>query len=213
MEEEKPTTLYFIRHGQTPSNALGVQQGNKIDDSLSPRGVEQIKSLAKVGQYLGLDVMFSSNLHRAEETAAIIDSKLNPPVTIFHEDRLRERDFGSLTGKNEAELNVLLPDHAEKEALQMYDYRPFGGENVEDVRQRAIAAILEIIEKYPNKNIGIVTHAGIIHLILFHFPDMPRIYHQHEHGEKEIANSDVYEWYVTEDRIKNLKSLLKNPIV
>jgi broad specificity phosphatase PhoE len=209
MKIRNQTTLYFIRHGETASNAKGIQQGNKIDDYLDTHGVLQIQAMAKLITKLDLDMLFTSYLHRAEETTALIYKELSEPVQILHDYRLRERNFGSLSGKTKKEWESVLPNQAELEAMQMYDYRPFGGESVEDVRQRAVSAILDIIQNYDHKNIGIITHAGIIRLLLFHFPDIPRIYHQHEENEKEIGNSDIYEWEINSSRIANLKSLLK----
>ena len=101
-----------------------------------------------------------------------------------------------------------MPDHEQLELTQTYDYRPFGGECVEDVRQRAVSAILDIIENYDHQNIGIITHNGIIRLLLFHFPEIPRIYRGYD-TDKDIANADIYEWEITDGKIANLKSLLK----
>lgn len=209
MKLRNQTTIYFIRHGQTPSNAKGVQQGDKIDDYLSIRGILQIQELAKIASFLDLDILFTSYLHRAEETSAILEHQLKNPLQLLHDFRLRERDFGTLSGKKLEQWDKLLPNHREAEVMQMYDYRPFGGESVEDVRQRAISAILDIATNYDHKNIGIITHAGIIHLLLFHFPDITRIYHTAGISEAAIGNSDVYEWEITESKIANLKSLLK----
>jgi broad specificity phosphatase PhoE len=202
------TTLYFIRHGETVSNIKHIRQGVKIDDYLDTQGVLQVQSIIPIIKALNLDVLFTSYLRRSEETAALINNNLPEAIPILHDFRLRERDFGSLSGKSVEEWDRILPNHRELENLQTYDYRPFGGENVEDVRQRAISAILDIIENYDHKNIGIITHNGVIRLLLFHFPEMPRIYRGLE-TEKDIANTDVYEWEITEGRIANLKSLLK----
>ena len=67
------TTIYFIRHGQTPSNARRVSQGIHIDDYLSAEGVTQVRALAPIVGRLNLDMLFTSYLHRAEESAALID--------------------------------------------------------------------------------------------------------------------------------------------
>lgn len=208
MRIRNQTTLYFIRHGETVSNIKHIRQGVKIDDYLDTQGVLQVQSIIPIIKALNLDVLFTSYLRRSEETAALINNNLPEAIPILHDFRLRERDFGSLSGKSVEEWDRILPNHRELENLQTYDYRPFGGENVEDVRQRAISAILDIIENYDHKNIGIITHNGVIRLLLFHFPEMPRIYRGLE-TEKDIANTDVYEWEITEGRIANLKSLLK----
>ncbi len=209
MHLRNQTTLYFIRHGETISNKNRIRQGVQIDDYLDTQGVLQIEQISKFINYLNLDVLFTSYLHRAEETAALINKSLKEPVPVLHDYRLRERDFGNLTGKTQEEWNKLLPEARELEKLQTYDYRPFGGENVDAVRQRAVSAILDIAQNYDHKNIGIVTHNGIIRLLLFHFPDMARIYRGEGDPNKDILNADIYEWEVTEGRLANLKSLLK----
>ncbi len=202
------TTIYFIRHGETISNKQKIRQGIKIDDYLDTQGVLQIDNTVKIIQHLNLDILFTSYLLRAEETAALINRKLKEPVPVLHDFRLRERDFGSLSGKSHEEWDKILPNNREMEALQMYDYRPFGGESVDEVRQRAISAILDIVENYDHKNIGIITHNGVIRLLLFHFPDIPRIYRA-DNTDKDIANADIYEWIISDGKIANLKSLLK----
>jgi len=200
-------TLYFIRHGETPSNAAHIRQGIYIDDYLDTQGILQMEKLVPIIKILKLDVLYTSYLHRAEESAAVINQKLDRPIPIIHDRRLHERDFGSLAGKKLEEWDKILPNHAELEAMQAYDYRPFGGENVEDVRQRSIASILDIITNNPGKNVGVVTHNGVIRILLFHFPEIPRIFRGKD-TTKDIANTDIYEWVITDSKIENLKSLL-----
>ena len=202
------TTIYFIRHGETQSNAEHIRQGIFIDDYLDTNGILQVEKIVPIIKKLGLDVLYTSYLHRAEESAALINKKLDRPIPIIHDRRLHERDFGSLAGKPVEEWNKLLPNHEELERFQEYDYRPFGGENVDDVRQRSASAVLDIITNNPGKNVGIVCHNGPIRLLLFHFPDMPRIYRGKD-TDKDIANTDIYEWDITDGKIANLKSLLK----
>jgi broad specificity phosphatase PhoE len=208
MNIRNQTTLYFIRHGETSSNKKKIRQGVQIDDYLDTQGILQIQQITKLVEVLKLDILFTSYLKRAEETAALINKSLKEPITILHDFRLRERNFGSLSGKTQAEWDKVLPNNKELETMQNYDYRPFGGESVEDVRQRAVSAILDMIENYDHKNIGIITHNGVIRLLLFHFPEIPRIYRGYD-TDKDIANADIYEWEITEGKIANLKSLLK----
>lgn len=208
MPAQEQTTLFFIRHGETESNKKRIRQGIQIDDYLDARGVLQIEKISKIVGALDLGALYTSYLKRAEESAELIKKELHKPIPVFHDARLSERDFGSLSGKTHEEWDRLLPDNREKEKLQIYDYRPFGGENAEDVRKRSFSAILDIIENQANKNSGIITHNGVIRLLLFHFPDIPRIYRQFETG-KDIANADVYEWDITPGIVANLKSLLK----
>lgn len=208
MRIRNQTTLYFIRHGETQYNAMHIRQGVQIDDYLDTRGVLQVQKIIPIIKKLNLDLIFTSYLVRAEETAALINRGLAEPVPILHDHRLRERDFGELTGKPESYWDQILPNHQELEQMQKYDYRPFGGENVEDVRQRAIGAVLDMIVNHHHQNIGVIAHNGVMRLILFHFPEIPRIYRGYD-TDKDIANCDIYEWTVTEGAIANLKSLLR----
>lgn len=203
-----PTIIYFIRHGETQSNFQHVRQGVQIDDYLDTQGILQVEKIVPIIEQLKLDVLYTSYLHRAEESAALINQKLKNPIPIIHDRRLAERDFGSLSGKSVEEWDKLLPDNREKETLQIYDYRDYGGENIEDVRQRSVSSIVDIITNNPGKNVGIITHNGVIRLLLFHFPEIPRIYRGKD-TTKDIANADIYEWEITDGKIENLKSLLK----
>lgn len=209
MQLKATTTLYFIRHGETIKNKQHIRQGVQIDDYLDTLGVIQAQTLAKLALHLDLDVLYTSHLRRAEETAVYINNMLPEKIQIFHDYRLTERDFGSLTGKPMAEWDKLLPNHKELEAMQEYDYRPFGGESADDVRQRSVSAVLDIIENFSNSNVGIVTHNGVIRILLFHFPSITRIYRGKDGSDKDITNADIYEWEITDGRIANLKSLLK----
>lgn len=202
------TTLYFIRHGQTIYNKKHIRQGSHIDDYLDTQGVLEVEKIVSVVKALDLDVLFTSYLLRAEETAAVLNQHLEKPVPILHDFRLRERDFGSLAGKPLEEWDKILPKHRELENMQVYNYRPFGGENVDDVRRRVFGAMLDIATNNSHKNIGIITHGGVIRLLLFHFPEIPRIYRA-EDSNKDVANCDIYEWEMSEGRLANIQSLLK----
>jgi len=208
MKIRSSTTLFFIRHGETISNKQKIRQGVQINDYLDTQGILQIQKINKIVRSLDLDALYTSYLLRAEETVALINKSLKEPVSVYHDFRLRERDFGSLSGKSYEEWDRILPNNREMEAIQSYDYRPFGGESVEDVRQRSISAILDIISNHDKQNVGIITHNGVIRLLLFHFPDIPRIYRGLD-TDKDIANADIYEWDITDGKIANLKSLLK----
>lgn len=202
------TTLYFIRHGQTIYNKKHIRQGTHIDDYLDTDGILEVEKIVPIIKILDLDVLFTSYLRRSEETAALINQSLNKSVPIMHDYRLRERDFGSLAGKTMDEWDKILPNHKEQEDIQNYDYRPFGGENVADVRKRVFGSILDIANNNSHKNIGIITHGGVIRLLMFHFPEIPRIYRAEDTG-KDVANCDIYEWEINEDKIANIQSLLK----
>lgn len=204
------TALYFIRHAQTPSNLLNIKQGVRIDEYLNTPGVLDVqKNLIPVIKLLDLDIIFTSHLHRAEETAALLKQSLKNPIPIYHDSRLTERNFGTLSGLNIAEIKKLIPDFDTREAFQTYDYTQYDGESSLQVHRRVLTVILDIISNYNHKNIGIITHGGVIRSLLFYFPKVIRIFHEPQNILKDIANCDVYEWEISEKDIKDIKALIK----
>lgn len=175
--------LFFVRHGQSESNKKGVLTGH-IDVSLSDEGIEQVK---KTSLEISSDFqeIYSSDLIRCKQTAEIINKKLN--TSIMYDYRLRERNFGSLAGKSWGEVGQ---DLKEIDKNQQYDYRPYGGEHVEEVRERVFSCIEEIKTKHPNKKILIVTSGGIIRLL-----------HKVLNGQvhSHIENSSVHEFEFTDN--------------
>jgi alpha-ribazole phosphatase/probable phosphoglycerate mutase len=175
--------IYFVRHGQSESNKKGVLTGH-IDIPLSDEGIEQVK---KTSLEISSDFheIYSSDLIRCKQTAEIINEKLN--VSITYDSRLRERNFGSLAGKSWAEVGEELREIDKK---QLYDYRPHGGEHVDEVKERVFSCIEEIKIKHPNKKILIVTSGGIIRLL-----------HNVLNGQihSHIENSSVHEFEFTDN--------------
>jgi len=126
--------------------------------------------------------MYSSDLLKCKQTSEILNKKLN--LQIEYDPRLRERYFGSLAGKRFSEIDST-GQMEEKDKNQQYDYRPYGGESVEDVKKRVFAFIKDLQNNSKDKKILVVTHAGIIRL-LYYVSD-------NKIGQ-EIPNSSVYEF-------------------
>src|SRR5205807_6477394 len=93
------TTLLLVRHGETDWNRDGRWQGHS-DTRLNERGREQARELA--GQIDGVDVIYSSDLARARETAEILAAELG--IEVHVDQRLRERGFGAWEGLTSTEI-------------------------------------------------------------------------------------------------------------
>jgi len=124
--------LHFIRHGQTDFNIGRRLQGVGIDEPLNETGEKQVAELVpQLPKDFG--VIFSSPLKRTLMSAEIIARVTQKAIVIRAE--VAERDFGSLAGKTWDEI----PNGAqlrEQDRLLQYDYRPYGGECVQDVEKR-----------------------------------------------------------------------------
>ncbi len=149
--------IYFVRHGKTEYNGSGRMTG-QTDIPLTEEGIEQAEQAADT-MPSEVTALYSSDLMRCKQTTEILNRKLNLPVT--YDPRLRERDFGSLAGKYWKDLDSDGSTMA-RDVAQKYDYRPYGGESVEDVHSRVRAFLEEMKRSHPDGVIVAVTSAGII---------------------------------------------------
>ncbi|MBD1224727.1 histidine phosphatase family protein [Virgibacillus halodenitrificans] len=146
-------TIGLVRHGITDWNVRGKAQG--ITDI--PLNEEGKKQALQLGERLVLeeqwDVIVSSDLSRASETARIIGEKLNVPVD-HYDQRLREKDFGIIQGTTEEERLVTWGENWRELDL--------GAEPMEAVAARGIACLNDLAGTYQNKRILVVSHGALI---------------------------------------------------
>ncbi|MBD3109176.1 histidine phosphatase family protein [Bacillus sp. AGMB 02131] len=154
------TTIRFVRHGITEWNERGVIQG-RSNIPLNERGKQQAQALGeRLTQEENWDIIISSDMMRAEETANIISANLGLNNVILDE-RIREIDCGQLEGTNE-EMRV---------NKWGSDWRnlDLGMESFENVADRGSDFLTDISERYKGKRILIVSHGAIIGLTLRKF--------------------------------------------
>ncbi len=151
--ENSVTTICIIRHGETDWNSSGRLQGSE-DIELNNLGREQAIQIAGYFQDEPWDVVVSSPLKRAFETAEIIATSLAIPT--FHVvDELKERSYGSGSG--------LLPE----ERRRRFPYGIPDQEEFEHLRQRAMDALTKIANDFKGKRIIVVSHGGLTNSILY----------------------------------------------
>ena len=138
------TTIFLVRHGETVDNARQIMQG-QTHGELNERGQEQARQVAQRMASEQIDVVVASDLHRAIQTAEIIAEPHGLPVRTTA--LLRERDWGSFTGRFIPELKgEIWPDDIESEA---------------DLLLRARSFLIYITTTYPGCRVVAVGH-GII---------------------------------------------------
>ena len=176
--------LLFIRHGQTDFNKNKLPQGQEIDAPLNDTGIKQAEEAAK-SLPEDIDLVIASPLKRASQTAEILNKKLNKKLE-FNND-IKELRYGSLAGKPWSEIVEITgsKDIHEKDDKTLFDYKKFGGDSAEDLKQRVAKFVSEVKEKHPNKTILIVTHGGVIDAMHILFPQKERV---------ETNNATVHEF-------------------
>lgn len=144
--------IYFTRHGKTDWNELHKVQGT-TNIPLNSLGIRQAEETKKILADKQFDLIISSPLQRAIKTAEII--KGDRHTKIITDERITERKFGKMEGKIDKELNE----------YNFWDMQTnldkFNIEKVSDFSNRVFDFIKDITKKYSDKNILVVSHAGV----------------------------------------------------
>lgn len=154
--------LFVARHGQTAWNAQDRVLG-RTDLPLTEEGLRQASVLAQKAAELQPDIIISSPMLRARQTAAAAGEATGLPVQI--DERLIEQDYGIFEGRSRFDEGFL----ANK---RQFAVRYPGGESMMDVAYRTYSLIEELKQKYPDKKILLVCHGGVCRLIRTYFEDM-----------------------------------------
>ena len=156
----KPTTFYFVRHGESEGNAARIFTG-QTDSPLTARGRQQAETVADELANVKFDRIVSSDLSRTRDTAAVIAKRHRIPVEVIPE--LREIDVGDRTGKTFDETRGL-PNWSDDGFVAWP-----GGETLDRVLERTLGAIDRLIRESPGQTILVVGHGGVNRILLSHF--------------------------------------------
>jgi broad specificity phosphatase PhoE len=172
------TTLILIRHGETNWNNIGRYQG-QADPPLNPRGRQQAAELAENLAGAQLDMLYSSPLRRALETAEIVAERLKIPV--YQDARLQEIHQGDWQTRLRSEIETLYPELFQRWEREPWQVTPPGGEHLSQVQGRVYQAVDDILARHPGKRIGLVAHRIPIALLKMRYqnlePDIVRSLH------------------------------------
>jgi len=158
----KPTTIAFVRHGQTPTTGK-VLPGRAKGLHLSEQGQAQARAAAdRLGAYAKVTALYASPLERTRETAAPIAKALALPVRV--ERGLLECDFGSWTGQDLKDL-YKLPEWQQVQRTPS-QFRFPEGESFLEMAARTSDAVRRIVAAHPGDVIVCVSHADPIKVIV-----------------------------------------------
>jgi len=149
------TTIILVRHGQTAWNTEQVFRG-LIDIELDETGLKQAGLLAEYLRHRELEAIYSSPLRRAMQTAEAIAHCHGLAVEIA--PGLNDMDFGEWQGLPLREVRNRFGELLEMWMLQPHRVRLPAGENLDIVRQRALALVNQVMEKHEGKIITLVSH-------------------------------------------------------
>jgi probable phosphoglycerate mutase len=154
--------IYLVRHGESETNAGTVYLGP--DSSLTERGKIQAETIAERAANLDVDVIISSTMLRAQQTADAIARRTGKPVE--YSDLLRERSHpSSHTGKPKTDPEPLRYEREFFEKLHDPSWRFEDAENFPDLSARANNALRYLAER-PEEHILVTTHGLFMRILL-----------------------------------------------
>ena len=156
--------IYSTRHGQTDYNKEERILGT-TDIPLNETGLAQARSLAEAVEKLGdVDIIISSPMLRAMTTAKVAAERCG--LEIITDKRIREWDYGEFEGKSR--FTEGFAENKREFAVKMRS----GGESLLQLSHRVYSFLDDIIERYGDKNVLVVSHGGICRVIETYFHDM-----------------------------------------
>ena len=165
--------IYLIRHGESQWNTLKKIQGQK-DIPLTNKGREQAALAGKKLSEMNIDVIYSSDLKRASETANIIGKIIG--IEPIYNKNLREINFGIWEGLSNDSMN-----HKYREEVYLWRKEPEklniqGAENLYQVQKRTMNFLNPILTNEKDENILIVSHGVTLKTIILNILNMDLIY-------------------------------------
>lgn len=156
--------IYLIRHGETEWNKLQKTQGRSNNIPLSEEGKRQARLLAARLQEEKIDMVFSSELVRANETARIIAEPHGLSVKAY--DDFAEINFGCFEGLEYSQIKEQY-----KEVFSLWSESPHlanipGGESIMELRERSMGRLNKILRENGDKNIVVVSHGITVKVLI-----------------------------------------------
>ena len=134
-------TLVFETHSTTTDNERGIATG-WLPGELSEAGIKNAKELGRRRREDGNSKVFTSDLRRAVQTAEIAFA--GSKMSIVHDPRLRECNYGDLNGR----------PRAEREGLTQYVQKPFpNGESYLDVVERTRSFLADLMADHHDERV------------------------------------------------------------
>lgn len=149
------TRMYLIRHAEAMGNVKEFFQG-RTDTDVTPKGRKQLDCLAERFKTVDFDVIYSSPLKRAYETAEAVNRYHKLPINVC--DGLIEIDGGVWEGMKWADIPAAYPEEHRLWTDDMKSFHIKDGEAMTEIYSRITGAINKIAADNMGKTIATVSH-------------------------------------------------------
>lgn len=149
--------IFIFRHGQTTDNKNKIFSGWRNVD-LTPEGIQEAETIAEKLINQTPTKAFASDLLRSQHTLEIVLER-HPHINITIDPRIKERDYGDLTGTSKIELEHKDPIDFQK-WHRSYDVPPPHGESIQDVEKRVLAFLGEMRQSLKSDDVVFISAHG-----------------------------------------------------
>ena len=188
--------LVLVRHGQSEWNAKNLFTGWK-DPKLTDLGIQEAIKAGDLleTRNLKFDLMFTSDLFRAQETGRLILEQMNhADIQVIKDQSLNERNYGDLAGLNKDEAREKWGEEQVHIWRRSFDVPPPGGESLKNTAERVLPYFEhEIMPKVKEGlNILVAAHGNSLRALVMELEKMS----SEEIVKLEIATGDplTYEY-------------------
>jgi alpha-ribazole phosphatase len=184
----KETKVWLIRHGEVAAN--GIFYGS-LDVDLTPAGLQQARQIAAALADQPFAAIYTSPLQRCAVAARMLAEGRQCALTPV--DALRELDFGDFEGRPYEDILKQYPDF-QGGWMELAIHAGFpGGEGLEAMRARVLAAAAGLRARHEGEHVAVVTHGGVIRIWLAEALGMPP-QHLFRIGQNHAAVNIVRYW-------------------
>jgi probable phosphoglycerate mutase len=210
-----PSALWLVRHGESMGNLADAQAHadgsgrleldvRDPDVPLSPTGESQADAL---GRWLaGLPAgerpttVLASPFTRAAQTAQRALAASGLDLTIRHDERLRERDFGAFDGMTRDGIRADFPDEARRrDLLGKFYYRPPGGESWADVALRVRSLLATEALRHDGERLLCVSHQAVIMVFRYVLEELSEAQLLEIDRHEQVANTSLTRYELSDD--------------
>lgn len=197
----KKSNLVLVRHGQSEWNKKNLFTGWK-DPELTDLGIEEAIKAGKLlkTKEMKFDIMFTSDLFRAQETGRLILENMNQlDIPIIKNQSLNERNYGDLAGLNKDDAREKWGEEQVHIWRRSFDIPPPGGESLKDTAERVLPYFhSEILPKVEEGlDVLVAAHGNSLRALVMELEGIS----SDEIVKLEIATGDPLTYELSEGKI------------
>lgn len=150
--------IYIFRHGQTTDNKNHIFSGFR-DVDLTLEGEEEAKKIGEELKNIPVNKAYASDQIRSKHTLELVLNNYHKNVELLEDPRIKERDYGNLTGLSKDEISASDPKNY---ALwhRSYDVAPPQGECIKDVEKRVMSFLNDEIPTWKKDDVIFISAHG-----------------------------------------------------